>query len=83
MARVGGMTKPSPASVEIDGAKLRELRMLSGETLVSFAPKCGIGFQYLSQIERGDRLRVSPPTYARICHALGLKDRRKLLKVAA
>lgn len=82
MATVGGMTKPSPASVEIDGAKLRELRMLSGETLVSFAPKCDITFQYLSQLERGDRRRVSPPTYARICQALGV-SRRKLLKMAA
>lgn len=76
------MPQPSPASVEIDGAQLRELRKLSGETLVTFAPKCGIGYQYLSQIERGDRPRVSPPTYARICDALGIKDRRKLLKVA-
>lgn len=82
MARVGDMNQPSPAGVEIDGAKLRELRKMSGETLVSFAPKCDITFQYLSQLERGDRRRVSPPTYARICQALGV-GRRKLLKVAA
>lgn len=76
------MDEPSPAGVEIDGTKLRELRKLTGHTLIDFAPKCGVSFQFLSQIERGDKLRVSPPTYARICDALGLDDRRELLKVA-
>jgi transcriptional regulator with XRE-family HTH domain len=74
--------EPSPAGVEIDGAKLRTLRKLAGHNLIHFAPQCGVSFQFLSQIERGDKLRVSPPTYARICDALGLKDRRELLKVA-
>lgn len=77
------MNEPRSAGVAIDGDKLRELRQLSGETLVGFAPKLGITFQYLSQIERGDRTHVSPPTYAKICDALGLEDRRELLKVAA
>jgi transcriptional regulator with XRE-family HTH domain len=78
------MTAPASAAVEIDGAQVRERRKLLGENLVSFADKCGIGFQYLSQIERGDRPRVSPPTFARICDALGVKkdDRHQLVKAA-
>jgi transcriptional regulator with XRE-family HTH domain len=76
------MTNPHHSTVSIDGAKVRELRKTSGLNLVDLAPKCGISFQYLSQIERGDRPRVRPPTFARICKALGV-DRRKLLKVAA
>lgn len=77
--------EPRPAGVEIDGAKLRELRQLRGETLAKFAATCGISTQYLSQVERGDRPRVSPPVYGRICAALKLTgpwQRRTLLKVA-
>lgn len=76
------MTAPASAAVEIDGAQVRERRKLLGDTLASFAEKCGIGFQYLSQIERGDRPRVSPPTFVRICDALGIEEdnRRELVK---
>ncbi|MEW2474653.1 helix-turn-helix transcriptional regulator [Micromonospora gifhornensis] len=77
---------PRPAAVEIDGAKLRELRQMAGANLVEFASTCEISVQYLSQIERGDRRRVSPPVYSRICRALkltGPRQRRTLLKAAA
>lgn len=80
------MKNPRPAAVEIDGAKLRELRQLRGETLAKFAASCEISLQYLSQVERGARPRVSPPVYARICQALkltGPRQRRTLLKAAA
>lgn len=77
------MVQPQSANVEIDGAKVREMRKLRGLTLTKLATRCDISFQYLSHIERGVRQRVSPPTYARICDALGIRDRRKLLKVAA
>ncbi|MDM4722791.1 helix-turn-helix transcriptional regulator [Micromonospora sp. WMMA1363] len=80
------MDTPRPAAIGIDGEKLRELRKLQGKTLGEFAPTCGITLQYLSQIERGDRRRVSPPVYARICAALkltGPRQRRTLLKDAA
>jgi transcriptional regulator with XRE-family HTH domain len=65
---------PSPAGVEIDGAKVRKARKLRGQNLISFAPLCGITFQYLSQIERGERLTVSPRTFAAICDAFGLAE---------
>ncbi len=77
---------PRPAGVEIDGAKLRELRQMAGVTLSEFASTCEISTQYLSQIERGNRRRVSPPVYARICTSLNLtgpRQRRTLLKAAA
>ena len=79
------MTSPQPASVEVDGDQLRTLRKLRGETLETFAERCGITFQYLSQIERGNRPNVSPPTYVKICDALGLdeKDRPKLMARSA
>lgn len=68
-----------PAAVEIDGAKLRALRKLTGAGLSAFATRAGITFQYLSQIELGARPRVSPPTFARICDALGIANRRDML----
>jgi transcriptional regulator with XRE-family HTH domain len=78
------MSNDMTSSLEVDGTKVRNARMLRGESLVSFAPKIGISFQFLSQIERGDR-RVSPQTFARICDELGIDmdDRRELVKAAS
>lgn len=69
------------AGVLINGALVRRLRKLSGDDLVTFAPKAEITFQYLSLIERGDRKRVSPAVFVRICDALGIgeDDRHTLL----
>lgn len=84
MADTSTTSAPAPAGVDIDGAQVRELRKLLGATLTGFAEHCGISFQYLSQIERGDRPRVSAPVFAKICDELGVEDRRRLLrKVAA
>lgn len=66
-------------TLSIDGTKLRELRKLMGDDLKGFAARAGITFQYLSQIELGRRRRVSPPTFVRICNALGVTNRREML----
>lgn len=68
------------SGIEIDGARLRELRKMNGDTLVSFAPKCGLSDAYLSDLETGRRPRVSPPAFVRICDALGLADRHALVR---
>lgn len=72
----------NPAGVEINGPLVRELRKLSGDDLVTFAPKAAITFQYLSQIELGVRPTVSPAVFVRICTALGIarRDRHRLIK---
>jgi transcriptional regulator with XRE-family HTH domain len=72
--------EPSPAGVQIAGGIVREQRKLLGDNLATFAKKAGISFQYLSQIERGDRPSVSPEKFARICDALGITDRRQLVR---
>lgn len=79
------MNEPQRPAVVIDGPKLKELRRARRDTLKTLAATCGISFQYLSQIERGDRPRVSPPVYSRLCTALELNedDRQTLLKAAA
>lgn len=68
------------ASPEIDGARLRELRKISGMSVTDAAKKIGIATAYLSQIERGDRRTVSPATFGRICDAMGIEDRASLLR---
>lgn len=83
MADTSTTSAPAPAGVDIDGARVRELRKLLGATVTDFAERCGISFQYLSQIERGDRQRVSAPVFAKICDKLGVEDRRTLLREAA
>lgn len=78
------MSNPGPPGVDINGALLRELRQLSGDTLKAFAPKCGIGFKFLSEVELGKK-RVSPPTFARICDALEIprNQRKSMIKARA
>jgi len=70
-----------PPGVHIAGGLLRQKRKLAGHNLVPFAVLVGISFQYLSQIERGDRKSVSPEVFAAICDALGLekKERAELI----
>lgn len=77
------MKNTASPSVELDGVRLRELRKLQGHTLRSFAEKCEISVGYLSQLELGDRRMVSPPTFGRICDALGVEDRRDLVRTVA
>lgn len=69
-----------PAGVEINGALVRELRKLQGYTQTSLAELAGISIQYVSLIEREDRKTVSPPVFARICDALGIQNRRDLIR---
>lgn len=65
--------------VQIDRVKLRLLRQLNGFTYADLAKKAGISFGYVGQLERGQRLAVSPPVYVRLCNALGVQDRTELL----
>lgn len=80
------MTEPAPltssADVDIDGAKLREMRQDQGYSQAALAGLCGITFQYVSQLETGARLRVSPAIWVRLCEALKIDpaNRRVLRK---
>ena len=74
---------PAPAGVEIDGAKLREMRKLRGETLEVFAARAGISFGYLSQLERHRRDRCSPTYFARICDALDVPPQSRAILITA
>lgn len=85
MTNTPATSAPAPAGAEINGPEVRRRRKLAGKTVVELAEGCGITFQYLSMIERGDRPTVSPAVFGRICDALGLtEDRRgELMKAGA
>lgn len=65
--------------VAIDRTELRRRRHLLGESQAQFAERAGISAGYISLIESGQRLTVSPPVFARICDALGAADRTELM----
>ncbi len=71
--------KQRESNIAIDGAKLRLQRQLAGKGVTVLAGLAGISQSYLSQIEVGDRTRVSPEVYARLCDALNITDRTYLL----
>jgi transcriptional regulator with XRE-family HTH domain len=70
------------ASAEIDGARLRHLRITAGMTVTALAEKIGISPDYLSKIERQVRSTVAPATFVKICNAMGVEetDRATLLR---
>ncbi|HLL68849.1 MAG TPA: helix-turn-helix transcriptional regulator [Micromonosporaceae bacterium] len=70
-----------PSGVEIDGAKVRQLRKLAGATITTFAQQAALSTQYVSQLERGVRQNVSPPAFARICNALGVPPEQRAAMV--
>lgn len=70
-------TPASSADVAIDGAKIRELRQELGYTQAALAEKCAMHNAYLSQLENGRRLRVSPPLFVRLCDALRIDPERR------
>jgi transcriptional regulator with XRE-family HTH domain len=69
------------ADVEIDRIKLREMRQDQGLTQVALAALCDMNPSYLSQLESGQRPRVSPPLFVRLCDALQIPaGQRKTLR---
>jgi transcriptional regulator with XRE-family HTH domain len=61
-----------PESIPVDRAKLTEARRKLGLTQVELADLAGISQSYLSALELGERPRVRPARYRRLCDALGL-----------
>lgn len=67
------------ANAAIDGAAMRELRILAGYSIKAFAVKVGCSQPYISLLETRPRM-CSPELFARICDALGVADRNVLLR---
>ena len=71
--------RPTTA-VPINGHALRELRIRTGVAVATLATDVGIHRSYLTKIETGNKTQVSPELYERLVRALGLRDRRALLR---
>jgi transcriptional regulator with XRE-family HTH domain len=61
-------------NVAIDGGKLTTARLAAQLTQMQLATKAGISQSYISGIELGERTRVRPLVYARLCNALDLTE---------
>lgn len=72
-----------PPGVAVDGTAVRQKRKLSGLTMAGLAQLADISAPYISHIELGRRKTISPPVFARICDALGVEDRRELMRSVA
>jgi transcriptional regulator with XRE-family HTH domain len=71
-----------PASPQVNGAKLREVRQAVGLTVSEAAIRMGISVSYLSALERGQRPTAKPDTFNRIATVLGVPREDLLLPVA-
>lgn len=76
-------TAPLPTTVAINGDAIRARRVELGDNLRAFADRVGLSFQYVSQLERGTRERVSPGTFRRLVDALDMAARVDELKAGA
>jgi len=73
---------PTPTGIAVNGTAVRERRKQLGHTISAFAPLVQVSIGYLSQIERGHRPTVSPPTFKRLATALGYAERPELIQGA-
>lgn len=78
MTTATGRRLPTTA-VPINGAALRELRIRTGISVEGLAKEVGVGRAYVTKIELGYSLRVSPQVFDALLRALRIADRRVLL----
>lgn len=73
------MERPQ-ATFQVDGAAIRTRRMELGLTQAQLAKRARISRPYVTQLERGERSDMRPPTYTRLRYALRIQtaDRQLL-----
>ncbi|MGW1127496.1 helix-turn-helix domain-containing protein [Streptomyces sp. NPDC002526] len=64
--------KAVPATYEVDGAAIRELRMSQGIQIADLARSAHISRSYLTRLETGVRRHMRPPAYVALRAALGV-----------
>lgn len=70
------------ANARIDGAAMRNRRILAGLSVKALATAVGVSRPYISILETHPGRTCSPPVFRRICDALGVADRSELLRDA-
>ena len=69
----------TPTTIEVNGFAFREIRIRSGVDIGPCADQVGISRPYLSRLELGDRVRVSPRVFSALLQTLQINDRRAIL----
>lgn len=69
----------TPASVPINGAAVRHLRIMCGHGVTGLAREVGCTPPYISRIESGRARRVSPAMFAKLRAVLAVTDPRVLM----
>lgn len=70
---------PAPATVEVHGPAIREIRIRSGMGVAELAAAVGVTRPHIANIELGQRRRLTPKTFNAIVAALAITDRRAIL----
>ena len=74
------MNQPrTSASVPINGATVRHLRVMNGHGVTGLARELGCTPAYVSRIESGRAKRVSPSMFAKLRTVLAVTDPRVLM----
>lgn len=70
-------------SVEINGAALRHVRMLTGISASALAREMGVTPTYISLLETGARKRCSAEVFSKLNTQLRISDQRTLMACPA
>lgn len=70
---------PTPATVEVHGPAIREIRIRSGMGVAELAAAVGVTRASVANIELGHRRRLTPKTFNALVAALTITDRRAIL----
>lgn len=70
---------PTPATVEVHGPAIREIRIRSGMGVAQLAAAVGVTRSHIANIELGHRRQMTPATFRALVAALAITDRRAIL----
>jgi transcriptional regulator with XRE-family HTH domain len=73
---------PSSHVVEVHGYALRVIRQARGRGVANLAAALHVDRSYITHLENGSKLRVSPEFYAALLRELQIEDYRALLATA-
>ena len=73
---------PSNRAIEVHGYALRVIRQARGRGVTDLAAALEVDRSYITHLENGSKLRVSPEFYAALLRELQIEDYRALLATA-
>ena len=73
---------PPNQAIEVHGYALRVIRQARGRSVANLATALQVDRSYITHLENGSKLRVSPELYAALLRELQIEDYRALLATA-